>query len=197
MDSNAGSLLSRFTAIKSRAPNLQTWVSIGGWSFNDPGNTPDTRTAFSDMVSTEASRQTFINSVISFMNTYGFDGADIDWEYPGASDRGGIPADTENFVLLLQEMKAAFGSQFGLSVTLPTSYWYMQHFDVNSMQNSVDWFNVMAYDLHGTWDATNLYEGPYIKPHANLTEIDLGELSFLSPTDNGMWSSVSSIFRQD
>jgi len=108
------------------------------------------------------------------MQTYGFDGTDIDWEYPGASDRGGVAADTANFVSLCREMQIAFGSRYGLTVTLPTSYWYLQHFDINSMQQYVSWFNVMAYDLHGTWDSPNVYEGPYIRPHTNLTEIDQG-----------------------
>lgn len=31
----------------------------------------------------------------------------------------------------------------------------------------------MSYDLHGTWDGTNPYLGPYINSHSNLTEIDL------------------------
>lgn len=35
MDKNAGSLISRFTNLKTRKPGLETWVSVGGWSFND------------------------------------------------------------------------------------------------------------------------------------------------------------------
>lgn len=35
MDRNAGSLISRFTKLKERKPGLETWVSVGGWSFND------------------------------------------------------------------------------------------------------------------------------------------------------------------
>ncbi|RDW80990.1 hypothetical protein BP5796_05688 [Coleophoma crateriformis] len=174
MDSNAQSLLTRFTDIKYRAGGLETWISVGGWSFNDAGNSPDTRQAFSKMASTSANRMIFIHSLISFMTTYGFDGADIDWEYPGADDRGGIPADTTNFVSLVRDLKTAFGTKFGLSVTLPTSFWYLRHFDVKSMQASVDWFNFMTYDLHGTWDSSDVYTGPYIQPHTNLTEIDQG-----------------------
>ena len=30
----------------------------------------------------------------------------------------------------------------------------------------------MSYDLHGTWDSTNKFLGPYIAAHTNLTEID-------------------------
>jgi chitinase len=117
--------------------------------------------------------------------------ADKPKEYPGADDRGGQPSDTQNYVTLLQELKAALGSK-GLTATLPTSYWYLRHFDLKSAQKSVDWcvhvslvdafwpeltrvrFNLMAYDLHGTWDASSQFVGPYIAPHTNLTEIDLG-----------------------
>lgn len=60
-------------------------------------------------------------------------------EYPGADDRGGVTADTANFVTLVKELKDGLGSK-GLTVTLPTSYWYLQHFDVKAMQEYVDWF---------------------------------------------------------
>lgn len=83
------------------------------------------------------------------MDTYGFDGVDLDWEYPAADDRGGVEADTQNYVSLVKEIKSAFGSKYGVSMTLPTSYWYLQHFDLAGIQPYVDWFNLMAYDLHG------------------------------------------------
>lgn len=69
---------------------------------------------------------------------------DLDWEYPQAKDRGGQTPDTENYVALAKELKAALGHK-GLSITLPTSFWYLQHFDVKSLQGSVDWFNLMSY----------------------------------------------------
>ncbi|TGJ83730.1 hypothetical protein E0Z10_g5022 [Xylaria hypoxylon] len=170
MDSNSATLFRRFTSLKESYSGLQTWISVGGWSFTDPG---PTRQAFSDMASSSANRQKFISSIKSFMNTYGFDGMDIDWEYPGADDRGGVQADSANFVTLVKELKQSFGSK-GLTVTLPTSYWYLQHFDVKGMQDHVDWFNLMSYDLHGTWDADSPFVGPLIAPHTNLSEIDLG-----------------------
>ncbi|THW73572.1 glycoside hydrolase [Aureobasidium pullulans] len=169
MDGKTGYLYSRFTALKSQG--VQTWISVGGWSFTDPG---PTRTAFSTMSSTSANRKAFISGLIDFMDTYGFDGVDIDWEYPQADDRGGASADTANYVALVKDMRTAFGTKYGITVTLPTSYWYLQHFDLTNMQASVDWFNVMSYDLHGVWDAESKNIGPYIAPHTNLTEIDLG-----------------------
>lgn len=170
MDANGGSLYSRFTALKSKKPGLQAFISIGGWSFTDPGAT---QKAYSNMVSSAGNRATFIKNLMNFMSTYGFDGADLDWEYPGADDRGGVPADTQNYVALCKEMSAAFGSRYQLTVTVPTSYWYLQHFDIAAMQDSISWYNLMAYDLHGVWDAQSKFLGPYIAPHTNITEIDL------------------------
>ncbi len=74
MDSNSVSLLGRFTALKNKYNGLQTWVSVGGWSFTDPGPTQE---AFSTMSSTSANRQAFINGLLKFMNQYGFDGGHI------------------------------------------------------------------------------------------------------------------------
>ncbi|KAI1827703.1 glycosyl hydrolases family 18-domain-containing protein [Xylaria intraflava] len=170
MDPNSWKLLSRFTALKEKYNGLQTWVSVGGWSFTDPG---PTREAFSTMTSTSSNRAKFIQALVKFMNQYGFDGIDLDWEYPQADDRGGQTADLANYVQLAKEIKNGIGSK-GLSMTLPTSFWYLQHFDVNSLQEYVDWFNFMSYDLHGTWDAASKFVGPFVAPHTNLTEIDMG-----------------------
>lgn len=58
------------------------------------------------MTSTATGRAVFISSLRAFMAQYGFEGVDLDWEYPTSSDRGGNLADTQNFVKLVQEMRA-------------------------------------------------------------------------------------------
>jgi chitinase len=60
------------------------------------------------------------------MQTYGFDGVDIDWEYPVAPERSGKPSDYKNYVSFLKNLKAALGGSghnYGLTLTLPSSYW--------------------------------------------------------------------------
>ena len=59
---------------KSQNADLKVVLSIGGWNF--PSN------FFSGMVSDKASRTTFINSAMQSMSQYGFDGIDLDWEFP-------------------------------------------------------------------------------------------------------------------
>jgi chitinase len=82
MDANMASMLSDFTAVKSKYSGLETWISVGGWSFTDPGSTQE---AWSNMASSSSNRAAFINSLVQFMKTYSFDGVDLDWEYPGKS----------------------------------------------------------------------------------------------------------------
>lgn len=151
MDSNSALLYKRFTALKSKKPSLQTWTSIGGWTFNDDTNKPNTRTAFSDMAGSAAGRRAFIDSLQNFMQTYGFDGVDLDWEYPAAEDRGGKKSEFGNFPELIAEMRQTFGNSYGISATLPSSFWYLQHFDVATLQDQLNFLNVMSYDIHGTW----------------------------------------------
>ncbi|KAM0106913.1 hypothetical protein ACP6JB_007494 [Aspergillus fumigatus] len=108
------------------------------------------------------------------MNKYGFDGIDIDWEYPAAEDRGGAARDTANLVTFLSELRDALGSRFGLTCTLPSSYWYLKGFDIVGMAEYVDYFAMMAYDIHGTWDGNSEWTDSVINPHTNITEISAG-----------------------
>lgn len=81
----------------------------------------------------------------------GFDGLDIDWEYPGAPDRGGQEHDTANYVALLRTLRQTFdasGGHFGLTFTAPSSYWYLRWFDLPNLIKFADWINFMTYDLH-------------------------------------------------
>ncbi|KAG5290027.1 class V chitinase [Histoplasma ohiense] len=155
-----------FTDLKKQKPSLKCFISIGGW---DAGGK-----VFSDMAKSEDSRKAFIFSVIDFMKKYGFDGVDIDWEYPVADDRGGSKEDFKNYVRLLKELKAAMADKYGLTVALPASYWYLRGFDLKGMSEYVDWFNVMTYDIHGTWDGNSKWTQSVVNPHTNLTEISAG-----------------------
>jgi chitinase len=173
MSGTKASLFNEVTSLKQRNPDLKVWVSIGGWSFSD--NNTATQAVFGDAASSLTKRAQFANKLTQFMNEYGFDGADIDWEYPGAPDRGGSERDIENYPLLLDIIKYRWkveGKSWGLSFTAPTSYWYLRWFDLPSLVKYADWINLMTYDLHGIWDSSDPV-GPYVYAHTNLTEIDL------------------------
>jgi hypothetical protein len=60
---------------------------------------------------------------------------------------------------------------WGISFTAPSSYWYMQHFQIGQMMEHVDFVNLMTYDLFGSWDKDSNWIGPYVYGHTNLTVI--------------------------
>lgn len=70
-------LYSRFTALKTLNPGLETWISVGGWSMNDADQ--PTAATFSNLAASDDAQSAFFKSLLSFMATYGFDGVDIDW----------------------------------------------------------------------------------------------------------------------
>lgn len=87
-----------FLRLRELSPSSKLMLSVGGWGEGGQ--------KYSDMVSTGAGRKVFIESVIDTMEQYKeFDGFDLDWEYPGATDRQGKYADKENFLKLIQELR--------------------------------------------------------------------------------------------
>ncbi|KAH8886158.1 glycoside hydrolase [Thozetella sp. PMI_491] len=122
----------QFTALQS--DSLQTWISIGGGDFSTK--------IWSSMAVTQRSRAAFISSLKSFLLKYSFEGVDIDWEFPSLSD-------ARNLVSLLSELRAALGSDIGISSTLPADFGSLVGFNVPALAKYVDFFNYMAYDVHG------------------------------------------------
>lgn len=164
-------LYPQIQALKKINPALRTHLSIGGWSFNDP-NDPNgmgqyTYQLFSQMVASQANRTQFINSAIAYAHQYGFDGIDIDWEYPGDLTRGGTDADFANFVQFLSELysacKAASPKLYvtyasaaivpsGVSEAYRAGYFQW----LANCAPNLDWFNIMCYDYHGPFDSPKL-----------------------------------------
>jgi len=125
----AANLYQRVANTKKRNPNLKVWISVGGWTFNDAG---PYQSVFGNIAKDVHSSEVFAQNIIDFMNQFGFDGADLDWEYPGADDRGGHSEDVQNYPRMLSIIQKRFksgnssGKKYGLSITAPTSYWYLR-----------------------------------------------------------------------
>lgn len=75
--------LRRFNELKNQNPNLKTLIAIGGWNEGS--------TVFSQVAASADLRQRFAQDALRFIREHGFDGFDLDWEYPG--QRGGVPED--------------------------------------------------------------------------------------------------------
>jgi chitinase len=123
---------------------VQTLIAVGGWTFD--------QSLFTEVASTLESRTLFADSCVQFMMTHGFAGLDIDWEYPVT--RQGSSQDYTNLVLLIQALRAAFGTNYLLTVAIPSNIDTLtQGYNLQEIQKEVDWFHIMSYDIHGSWDS--------------------------------------------
>lgn len=133
--------------LKEQYPHIKTLISVGGWTWS---------ANFSLVAATEESRQNFAASCVEFIQEYEFDGVDIDWEYPvsgGLAGNHNSPDDTENFVLLLEELRTQLddAGDYLLTAALPAGPDKIENHDLAGMEPYLDFVNLMSYDFHGPW----------------------------------------------
>ncbi|NMH64240.1 glycoside hydrolase [Shewanella sp. SHSM-M6] len=159
---------------KKLHPNVKTLISIGGWAetggyFDDTG----ARVAsggFYEMTKTQQGMDTFADSVVAFLRTYGFDGADIDYEYATSMAKSGNPDDFavseplraslfKQYDALMQTLRErldaaglADGRHYMLTVAAPASGYLLRGMEAYQMTRYLDYVNIMSYDLHGAWN---------------------------------------------
>lgn len=146
---------------------VKVMLSIGGWE--DSNNFPE-------VASTDAKRAQFAHSCLEQIRTYGFDGIDIDWEYPGYADHKGTSEDKENFTHLLQVVRdslttygALTGRRYSLTAALPASASALTNYEVDKIAVLLDQLNIMTYDFNGPWDSLSGHNAPLYAPRPDDT----------------------------
>ncbi len=161
--------------LKALKPGLEVVMSFGGWTWTHGGAefSSLSATLFHQMVSSEVSRQAFIQSSHAFITSYGFDGIDIDWEYPGQTlgviDPAAADQDFENFKTFIQEYRNFAGPDF--IITMQVSGFLSPDIaarETSPIQTNEDYFtwikslldnglsevNMMSYDYYVAAGAT-------------------------------------------
>jgi chitinase len=152
----------KLKAVKEKHPHLKILISVGGW-----GNSA----RFSDLALSAERRRVFAQSCVSFIKQYGFDGVDIDWEYPVSGGAAGRPEDKYNFTLMMKELRERLdeqakldGSYYYLSFAGGASSGYINNVQLGKLAGIVDYAVNMTYDLHGPWDDYADFNAPLFTP---------------------------------
>ncbi|KAG6873710.1 hypothetical protein C0995_012174 [Termitomyces sp. Mi166 len=178
--------LKQLYLLKLKQRNLKVLLSIGGWTYSQSGHF--------DFVTSASASATFVTSAVQLIEDYGFDGIDLDFEYPSSDAQG------QGFADLLTALRTAFtslaakkGDQVSYQLTAavaagPANYQYLK---VSQMNAALDYWNLMAYDYAGSWlnftdNQANLYGGArtgfntdnavkwYLAQGATSSKINLG-----------------------
>ncbi|CEP60651.1 putative chitinase LALA0_S01e15830g [Lachancea lanzarotensis] len=143
--------------------NFKTIMSVGGWS---------NRAAFKALVADSTKLQVFVESCVENMFKFGFDGIDIDWEFPENDSRE--PAVFLKLLKLLRTKlteleNAIFGlntthQHFELTAAISADPSTLEYLPLAEADSCLDYFNLMAYDFSGSWSEqtayqSNLYNG--------------------------------------
>ncbi|XP_023936024.1 chitinase-3-like protein 1 [Bicyclus anynana] len=147
----------KFNALKQYKPSLKTLLAVGGWNEGSA--------KYSRMAANPTLRQNFITSATNMVLTYGFDGFDLDWEYPNRRDTVYGKADIDNFTTLMKELRAEFdkhGLLLSAAVAAVGSVAVLSY-DVPAFTQYVDFVNLMTYDMYGAWDSVTGHNAPLHK----------------------------------
>ncbi len=156
-----GPLYGNFAALlqlKQLHPNLKVLISLAG----APG--------FSAAAATDASRQAFVASCVDLfikgnvapgISAAGvFDGIDVDWEFPSASDTANVTLLMREFRKQLNALGRANHQHYLLTMFGPAGQQNFSNIELAKVGRTLDYYNVQGYDFHGTWETTTNHASP-------------------------------------
>ena len=136
--SNSNSLknMTNHVIPKSKEKGIYAIASLGGG-----GTVP--RDTFSIIAKSDELRKKFAENSVKLINEYGFDGVDIDWETPLASEK-------ENFTALMNEIYVAVKANNPnhlVTAAITGGMWQPPRYDLPNSIQYLDFVNVMTYGM--------------------------------------------------
>ncbi|EAT42323.1 AAEL006147-PA [Aedes aegypti] len=151
-------------------------ISMGGWNEGS--------VKYSKLAASQQRRQVFAENALNFIRRYGFDGLDLDWEYP--TQRGGEPNDRENFVQLVRELSQKFKkNNLLLTSTIEAKQYVIDAaYDIENLTKYLDLLHVKCYDYRGIWNQKIGFNAPLTGDEVHNVEFTIEHLLALGAPPN-------------
>jgi chitinase len=94
---------------------------------------------------------TLVENIAAFVKQYGYDGVDVDWEYP---------ATQQDRLFLVDLMARLRKADADYVLSIDAAPWGGYGYDVTALQKSLTFFNIMMYDCAGPWTAYGQLNSP-------------------------------------
>ena len=126
---------------------VKVMASLGGWSMSKH---------FPEMAADPQKRQKFLADCERLIRI-GFDGIDLDWEFPGpfsGMNFTGSEADYQNLTTLVTELRTrlnSIGKGKLLTIALSGDPAKLKNIEWNKLDPLVDHFGIFGYDYNGGW----------------------------------------------
>ncbi len=140
--------LARAVIEKAHAAGAKVCISLGGWSYEDI----PLEATFREGTNTPEKIASMAEEITSMALDFGFDGVDVDWEYPRIGD--GSKEQYETLVRLLHDKLKPRGMLLTAAVIAGLNAKGEPIRDVTEAQDApsfelFDWLNLMTYDCEG------------------------------------------------
>jgi chitinase len=164
--------LNYMKTIREYNPDIKLILSVGGWGAG----------GFSEAASTLKGRRTLADTAVEVLKTYGFDGIDLDWEYPGYSEAGikSSPDDKFTFTLLLKEVREALDRQgekdrvhYLLTIAAGADQYFVDSTEMDKAQELLDFVQLMTYDMRGGFQTLTGHHTNLFTPSGDLFRISV------------------------
>ncbi|KAK3866777.1 hypothetical protein Pcinc_027713 [Petrolisthes cinctipes] len=131
-------------SLKKQNPNLKVLLSVGGALASS---------GFSELVRDPKAVESFSKNTVKFLQSYGFDGIDLDWEFPAYPWPTADSREKQWFTNLLEKLSCQLKSSpttpllLTLAVASPKSI-IQGSYEVDKIAKYVDFVSMMGYDFH-------------------------------------------------
>ncbi len=165
-----GNVPSRELTAAAHKAGVKVVLSLGGWGWDKQ---------FASIVSTPDAEDRYFHGVMEMVETFDYDGIDLDWEYPDTKEEVvGFERLTRRFRKALDELGRKKGRSMVVTMAASSNAGTLKWLDRAFLLETMDWINIMTYDYTGNWTDYAGHQSPLFASskqpgHPRSTELSM------------------------